>query len=449
MIRALWFFFKVALLVAAAVWLANHPGHVTFVWQGYEVSTSMAVVIMAVLLIVVVSVVLYSIWRALVGVPGSLSLAHLTRRQRKGYMALTQGMMAVAAGDARNARKLAYKAEHLLKEPGLTLLLQAQAAQLTGDDNGASRYYAQMLERPEMSFLGLRGLIAQASKRGDDTQALLLVRRAQLLQPKADWVLNSLVDLEARAGHWTQALEALAKAGRQGAINPDKARRLRCVLLLGQAESQAGRNFIEDASTSARKAHELVPGFVPAALAYANLLLQTDRAKLAGKIIERVWRINPHPELVPLYIKAGGALAPLAEVKRLQRLASYNPEALESRLMVAAAAIRAQLWGVAHEQLGKAAGTASQRVYVLQAELASKESGDARRGQEWLAKVNSAPPEPVWQCTSCQTTAPVWTARCRHCGALGEIDWRAGAAAAQVNPLIGEQKPPLALTHFS
>lgn len=448
MIRALWFFLKLAALVAAAVWLANHPGHVTFVWQGYEVSTSVAVVMLALVLVIIVSIALYSLWRALVGVPGSLSLAHLSRRQRKGYVALTQGLMAVAAGDAGAARKLAYKAEHLLKEPTLTLLLQAQAAQLAGDDNGASRYYAQMLERPEMSFLGLRGLVTQAMGRGDDAQALTLVRRAQLLQPKADWVLISLMDLEARSGHWEQALEALVKAARSGAIAPDKARRQRCILLLGLAEHQASRSLFEDASTSARKAHELLPGFVPAALAYARYLLEIDRAKLAGKIIERVWRVNPHPELVDVYLKAGGELNPLASVKRIERLASFNPDAIESRVMLAQAALKAQLWGIAKDQLGKAQAKAiDRRVFTLLAELSTQEAHDASTAHMWEMKAAEAPASAQWQCTVCSRAAESWAVRCRHCGTLGEIDWRQPIAQQSANQLIPDIKTPLALTH--
>lgn len=449
MIRALWFFLKLAALVAAAVWLANHPGHVTFVWQGYEVSTSMAVVVLSLILIVIVSVALYSLWRALVGVPGSLSLAHLSRRQRKGYMALTQGLMAVAAGDASAARKLAHKAEYLLKEPSLTLLLQAQAAQLAGDENGASRYYAQMLERPEMSVLGLRGLITQAVSRGDEAHALTLARRAQLLQPKADWVLTTLTDLEARTGHWQQALDALVRAARSGAIAPDKARRQRCILLLGLAEHQAGRNLFEDASTSARKAHELMPGFVPAALAYARYLLEIDRAKLAGKTIERVWRVNPHPELIELYLKAAGSeLNPLAIMKRLERLASFNPDAPESRLMLARAALKAQLWGIAKEQLSKAQGKATdRRVFDLLAELATQEAHDTATARMWEMKAAEAPAPAQWQCTVCSRATENWSARCRHCGTLGEIDWRLPGPQTQPNLLIQEEKPLLALSH--
>src|SRR5262249_5928657 len=54
-------------------------------------------------------------------------------RQKRGLAALTQGMLAVAAGDSRAATRHARDAEGLLNAPPLTLLLGAQAAQLAGD----------------------------------------------------------------------------------------------------------------------------------------------------------------------------------------------------------------------------------------------------------------------------------------------------------------------------
>ena len=440
MIRLVWFLLKVALLVAVAVWLADHPGRVTFIWQGYEVTTSVALVLLAVLALCGAAALLYSLWRTVISVPDSLFTAHLSRRQRKGYMILTQGLMAVAAGDAQTARKLADKAGSMLKEPSLTLLLQAQAAQLAGDDHAASRYYSQMLERPEMSFLGLRGLVMQATRRGDDAQALALVRRAQLLQPKAEWVLNSLVDLEARTSHWEQALEALTRAARQGTIAPDRARRLRCALLIGQSDVQHAAGQTEDASYTARKAHELNPNFVPAVVSYARLLLATDRAKLAGKIIERLWRTAPHASLVPLYLQAGGdeISDEVKALRRLERLASHNPDAVESRLMLAQAALNARLWGIASDHLAKAAsrGCSNARYFTLRAELEKGESGDPGKGQDWLMRLPGATPDPVWQCTACQGISKQWQPRCPSCQTVGEIDWRmAGLAATLPAPL--------------
>ena len=44
------------------------------------------------------------------------------------------------------------------------MLLSAQAAQLTGDDAAARRYFSGMLEQPETAFLALRGLLLQAQR---------------------------------------------------------------------------------------------------------------------------------------------------------------------------------------------------------------------------------------------------------------------------------------------
>lgn len=428
MIRLAFFFIKLALLVAAAVWLANHPGQVTFVWQGYEVSTSVAVVIVVLLLAIILSIALYSLWRALVGIPQSLSLTHASYRQRKGYVALTEGLMAIAAGDGAAARKQAQRAEKLLNKPPLALLLQAQAAQLSGDDNAASRFYSQMLEKPEMSFLGLRGLIEQSRKQGDQTQALQLARRAQLLQPKADWVAALLVDLEARSGNWSAALEALTRAGRLGAFPPERVKKLRAALWLAQSHSAEQRGLKEDALTEARRAHELLPAFSPATAAYARLLLENGQSKLAAKIIERSWRLYPHPDLVPLYERAGGSITPVAQVKHFERLASFSPESAESHLAVGQAALKAQLWGIARAELDKALlnKTTEGRAAKLLAELSERESHDPAAARVWLERANQAPVAPGYACTSCQSSQAHWSVHCPSCQGLATVEWQRG-----------------------
>jgi len=82
-------------------------------------------------------------------------------------------------GDAEEAQKFARKADVLLAEPPLTLLLSAQAAQLNGDDQAAQRYFMAMIERKETEFLGLRGLIMHALRGGDEATALTLIERAK------------------------------------------------------------------------------------------------------------------------------------------------------------------------------------------------------------------------------------------------------------------------------
>src|SRR5215470_15299025 len=140
-------------------------------------------------------------------------------------------MVAVAAGDAQEARRYAKRADLLLADPPLTLLLSAQAAQLDGDEGAAKKFFAAMLERRETEFLGLRGLLNQALRAGDQGAALRLAERAAALRPDAQWVILSRFDLEVREGHWEAARQTLARAARRRLVPPERARRQRGVIL--------------------------------------------------------------------------------------------------------------------------------------------------------------------------------------------------------------------------
>src|SRR5207253_335237 len=82
----------------------------------------------------------------------------------------------------------------------IPLLLLAEAAARQGDADAARRSYARLLDRPDTEFLGLRGLIGQALRAGDDATALRLAEHARRLRPDAGWLLETLLVLEARAG---------------------------------------------------------------------------------------------------------------------------------------------------------------------------------------------------------------------------------------------------------
>src|SRR5208282_5369545 len=186
---------------------ADHQGSVTLHWADIRIDTSVAVLAAAVAVIAAAAALFYQLWRWLWRAPRAFARSRREHRRLKGYHALTQGMVAVAAGDAAEARRQARRADVLLNEPPLTMLLSAQAAQLNGDEAAAERYFRAMLERRETEFLGLRGLIMQATKKGDTARALGLARRAKLLRPKTEWVLATLHELEARAGDWRSAGE--------------------------------------------------------------------------------------------------------------------------------------------------------------------------------------------------------------------------------------------------
>ncbi|HEX3412697.1 MAG TPA: heme biosynthesis HemY N-terminal domain-containing protein, partial [Stellaceae bacterium] len=200
MIRGLLGLLVVAGLITAAIFFADHPGRVEIVWQGWQVETSTGVLAAAAVLAGMAIALLFWLVSLILGSPRAFLRHRRERRRRAGYRALTRGMVAVAAGDPQEAQRCARRADALLADPPLTLLLSAQAAQLGGDEMAAKKFFTAMLDRPEMEFLGLRGLLNQALRAGDRGTALRLTERAATLRPDTSWVVESLFGLEAREG---------------------------------------------------------------------------------------------------------------------------------------------------------------------------------------------------------------------------------------------------------
>ncbi len=428
--RALPALFVVAVLIAAAVYVADRPGAVSLVWQGWRIDTSIAVMIFAVSLLAMLAAALFHFIRKLVGGPRAFIRARRERRRQRGYRALTQGMVAVAAGDAVEAKRLARQADVLLAEPPLTLLLSAQAAQLNGDQRAAENYFKAMLERPETEFLGLRGLIMQALKDGDEDEALRLTRRAKELRPKTPWVLASLFELQARTGKWGEAEATLTLAAKRKAVPEPASKRHRAVMLHEQSRVASADDRPRDAARLAAKANALAPGFVPAAVRNADLLGAAGQQRPARKAIEAAWRLNPHPDLAAAYGKLFQDERPLERIKRFETLAAQNRDNLESHIALAEAALKARLWGEARRHLAAAGGTErntapSPRVCRLMAELEEAEHNDLPAARLWLARTASTPAqEPAWVCSSCSGETASWMSLCPHCRSFDSIEWR-------------------------
>ena len=430
MLRVLWYFVKVVVAIAIAVWLAQHPGRVVIdlYWWELRIETSVGVLAVATLLMLAAAALVYRSWRSLRRAPGELRAGRRGRRRAAGYQALTQGMVAVAAGDPHEARRQARKAGGLLGEPPLTLLLSAQAAQLTGEARAAQSYFEAMLERPETEFLGLRGLIVQAMRGGAIAPALALARRARELRPQSAWVHDVLFRLLSRAGDWRQAQVALeASAARDGVARREADRR-RALLLVERSRASEAAEHENEALQQARKAYELYPALAPAAVQTARLLARAGKARRALKTVEGAWQTCPQPDLAAVYAElvAGDALA---RVKALEKLYKTNPGHLESHIALAEAALDAKLWGEARNHLQSAAHIrASGRVCRLMARLEESENGDAAAARAWLDRAGE--PDEAWRCADCGALAARWGAVCGHCGAFGSLAWGPPADAS-------------------
>ncbi len=437
--RALPALVAIALLIAGAVFIADRPGDVAIAWQGWRIDTSVAVVVMAAVVVGVVAAVLFNLLRWIVGGPKAWMRSRRERRRRHGYRALTQGMVAVAAGDAEEAQKLARKADALLAEPPLTLLLSAQAAQLNGDERAAARYFTAMLERAETEFLGLRGLLIQALKGGDEATALRLTERARTLRPRTPWVLSHLHELQARAGQWAAAEATLIEATRRNALPPPEGKRRQAVTLHENAREADAQGRGGEAMRLEAKALALAPSFAPIVARYAEMLHQRGQARRARRALETAWHATPHPVLAASYRALHADELPLARLKRIERLVSFHAGHLESHLALAAAALEARLWGEARRHLTAAGAggedAAAPRLCRLMAELEEAEHGDHAASHMWLARAaGTDAADPAWVCGACGSENARWTALCPDCRGFATLAWSGAAGAPAPRP---------------
>jgi HemY protein len=438
MIRALFLFLVIAVAVLAAVTLADYPGRVTVDWQGWRIDMSVGVLVLLVAILVVVAVVISRFWGAVRRAPGRFIDMRRASRRNRGYKALTQGMVAVAAGDVGEARRWARKADALLDDPPLTMLLSAQAAQLGGEEAAARRYFEAMLDHPDTAFLGVRGLLMQAIKAGDKAEALRLAERAYKLRPETAWVVDQLFELQVESGMWSEASELIASAIRRKTLPAPSARRRRAAVLVEHSRVAEAEGDIDTALSRAGEAHNLDPTLVPATLSLARLNKARGRGTKAERLIEEAWARAPNPELAHMYGEVIPDNDPLARVKKFQRLFSFRPDHPESHIALAEASLAARLWGEARKHLKATVDKGvTARVCRLMAELEESEKGDMEASHKWLERATTAAPDEAWVCNDCGAVAGAWSALCGNCGSFGSLAWQAPPRALRLSPPTG------------
>ena len=457
MFRTLLFIVILAIVVLAAVWLAGWGGQISlvlpgerlnlgfteFAWDSYELTVPFGLLVFAVLAFSVVMALLYRFWLALRSAPGQFGGFLAGNRSRKGYRALTQGMVAVAAGDADEARKWSRRADDLLDDPPLTQLLAAQTAQLDGDEAAAKRYFNQMLEREDTRFLGLRGLLMQALREGDEAAARGLVRQAYAHAAQDTLGAQHPVrpDRESRrargGGKGGQgSRQAEDPAGRRGAAQTGRP---------AWSSGPRRRGFRATGPAAikhAQEARKLDPKLVPATILLANLFCAAGRPRDAVRMLERAWS-STRATSGPGDGLPGGPAERRSDPALQERRQADRRQGAASGIRLGARRGRARGLAVGRGPAFSGPGVGrtnpDERVCRLMARLEEAEHNDTAKSREWLMRASDAPTAPSWVCETCGTAAADWSARCEACHAYDSLQWRRPPRVSSGHPSAGRR----------
>lgn len=437
MVRVITFLLAVAVLAVGFVWVADRPGDVAITWMGYRIETSVMVGALALIAVVIVLMLLWSIVRGIWRSPEQVSLFFRHRSAVKGYLAITRGLIAVGTGDLRTARKATTDAARLSPGDPLALLLAAQSAQLAGDRVGAERAFREMARRADTKQLGLRGLYIEAQRRDDRQAARLAAEEAVKASSAPAWAGQALLDYHCAAGDWAGAISALEHM--KGTLEKSEYRRKRAVLLTARALTL--ENADRDASRAAvLEAVKLAPDLVPAAALAGRRLAEAGEQRRARKILEKAWMISPHPDIAEAYANLRLSDSARDRLARIRKLADMVPGRLEGALAVARAALDAREFAGARAALAPYISAPTRNVATLMAEIEEIEHGDEGRVREWMSRAMRASGDRAW------TADGVVSERWMPVSPDGQLDgfaWKVPLAEISVTrPVIEVTSPP-------
>lgn len=366
-------------------------------------------------------------------------------RERRGYAALSEGMIALAGGENTLALARARTAERLLKKPELTTLLAAQAAEAAGDHRTAEASWKALLSREDTRFVAVQGLLRQKLAVGDTETALKLAERAFALKPKHSGTQDLLLKLQAGDGDWKGARQTLSEKARSGGMPRALYRRRDALLALQEAKVVLDEGASVEAREAAIAANKLSPDLIPAAEIAARALIEKGDGKAAARVLKKAWEAQPHPSLAAAFAAIEPDETPAARLKRFAKLLALRPDHEETKQTEAELLLAAEDFPAAKKALGSLPqSNPTQRSLTI---LAAAERGMGASDEvvrAVLTKALSAPRGPQWICDKCGVSHADWGPVCAVCEGFDTLSWRVSAdgappdlgSVAQLAPLL-------------
>ena len=356
-------------------------------------------------------------------------------RERRGFEALSDGLMALASGDGRDAMAKARKADRLLNRPDLTNLIMAQAAVANGDRQTAKATYKKLLKDPKTRFVGTYGLLQQHLQDGDTEVALKLAEHAFALKPRHGETQDVLLKLQAGREDWRGVRTTLTAKLKHGSLPKDVHKRRDAVFALSQSRDLRAEGKLDEAQIYAVEANRLAPGLVPAALLSAEGHREQKNVKQASRILRAAWQLAPHPDLAAGFAALAPDEASAARLKRFGQFTKGTESHLETKMLMAELYVAMADFDAARQALGDLAKTdPTMRALTILAAIERGDGADDQSVRRLLTQAISAQRDPQWICDNCGHVHHDWEPVCLNCEAIDSIAWKRPPMSEAVSP---------------
>jgi len=414
------FYITLAIILAlGAVWFANHLGLVVLSWQGWQVSMSVAVLLLLFLLYTLLCGLLFRLyfWFRV-----DNPLNSLTRQKKRGKRGLAQldlGWSAMAVDDQEAALKHGKKAHGLLPENHGPLRLLLKVA----TDADRQKYLTRLQHDPNSRMVALKYRLENDINREDNSSALALLEEMHQLKPGNSWINHKYFDILTRLGRWSAATTQLDKLAKTKAIDKGMQKHLRAVLCYSQALEADLAGDKTTARDQARQALKYDPAFIPAAGLLSRHYLAAGNKSRARQVIEACWKRAPHPDLGTLFLDLEPVETPGEKFRRIEKLTALNADHRHSLHLRAQVGLESENWAAVKQALSSIIknNQESSESFHLLARLEIRQKHDEQAAEAHLAQAANAAPNPLWHCAACGTSQDKYSPTCPQCHTFGQI----------------------------
>ncbi|WP_312798340.1 heme biosynthesis protein HemY, partial [Tianweitania sp.] len=267
--------------------------------------------------------------------------------------------------------------------------------------------------------------------------------------PQLAWASDATLEEKVAQGDWDAALRIVDAQKSTKQIDRDVLNRRKAVMLTGKAMTLFESQF-DQAKAAAIEANRLQPEFVPAAVIAARAYFRGDELRRGSKILEHVWKRNPHPEVAHAYVFARPGNSTHDRLQRAQKLQALRTNNVESSLVVARAALDAREFHLAREQAETALRLEPREsVYLLLADVEEADVRNQGKIREYLSKAVRAQRDPAW--TADGMIFDTWAPVSPISGRFDVFEWKTpverAAPVIEDHRDLAEQEPEQAEIH--
>ena len=344
-------------------------------------------------------------------------------RQLNGNKALSSALISFYEGDSAEAMIHSNKAKKFLKNDKLSLLINAQIAQKSGDSKLTLASYKKLLGHSDTRLVALSGIVSEKIKVGQFKMALELSKKNVELYPKNIGNINTLFNLQLQQKDWQGAVKTLQVKKTIEKIPRNSFLQQEAILIFEDAKAKHVQGFSQEALAATLAAVRQYPTFVVALCFLTELENISGNKRRIEKLLQKAWGLFPHPDIAKSYASLVKSESSEKRLRRFEPLIKINDKDPQTIILKAELFLATEEFSKAKELVSVLANNDPDNyILTLMAGVERASGATDKVVREWLTKAVYAPKSPTWICSECGSQSE-WTSICQSCEGFDSMTW--------------------------